>query len=142
MRSCACGASAGNAIAEADQGSSGDSDRVFRRARIAILLLALAGAVSCGSLARNATPPGSSRIVWIDQPVTFTTDGMTIYATFRHPRALTNKVPAAVLIAGSGPTDRNGNSPLISGSVDTLKTVADWLSADGVATLRYDKLGT
>lgn len=47
-----------------------------------------------------------------------------------------------LLIAGSGPTDRNGNSPLLPGPVDTLKTVADWLSADGAASLRYDKLGS
>jgi alpha-beta hydrolase superfamily lysophospholipase len=47
-----------------------------------------------------------------------------------------------LLIAGSGPTDRNGNSALEKGPVDTLKTLADWLSGDGVATLRYDKLGS
>lgn len=47
-----------------------------------------------------------------------------------------------LLIAGSGPTYRNGNSPLEPGQVNTLKTLADWLSADGVASLRYDKLGS
>ena len=51
-------------------------------------------------------------------------------------------MPAVLLIARSGPTDRNGNSPLISGPVDTLEEIADWLSADGVASLRYDKLGS
>jgi len=67
---------------------------------------------------------------------------MTIYATFRHPKDDTRLVPGVLLIAGSGPTDRNGNSSLIPGSVDTLKTLADWLSEDGVASLRYDKLGS
>jgi hypothetical protein len=66
---------------------------------------------------------------------------MTIYATFRRPTD-TKVVPAVLLIAGSGPTDRNGNSTLEPGPVDTLKTLADWLSEDGVATLRYDKLGS
>jgi uncharacterized protein len=47
-----------------------------------------------------------------------------------------------VLIAGSGPTDRNGNSAVEPGPIDTLKTLADWLSQDGVASLRYDKLGS
>jgi len=47
-----------------------------------------------------------------------------------------------LLIAGSGPTDRNGNSSLEAGPVNTLKTLADWLSQDGVASLRYDKLGS
>ena len=67
---------------------------------------------------------------------------MTIYATFRHPKDDTGSVPGVLLIAGSGPTDRNGNSSLIPGSVNTLKTLADWLSDDGVASLRYDKLGS
>ena len=51
-------------------------------------------------------------------------------------------MPGVLLIAGSGPTDRNGNSPLESGPVDTIKTLADWLSEDGVASLRYDKLAS
>jgi len=67
---------------------------------------------------------------------------MTLYATFRHPRDSADVVPGVLLIAGSGPTDRNGNSSLEAGPVNTLKTLADWLSQDGVASLRYDKLGS
>ncbi len=67
---------------------------------------------------------------------------MTIHATFRHPKNDTEVVPGVLLIAGSGPTDRNGNSTLEPGPVDTLKTLADWLSEDGFASLRYDKLGS
>jgi hypothetical protein len=67
---------------------------------------------------------------------------LTIYATFRHPLDDPAAVPGVLLIAGSGPTDRNGNSPLEAGKVDTIKTLADWLSEDGVASLRYDKLGS
>lgn len=79
---------------------------------------------------------------WVDQQVSFTSGAMTIYATFRHPKDVALVVPGVLLIAGSGPTDRNGNSPLETGPVDTLKTLADWLSQDGVASLRYDKLGS
>lgn len=79
---------------------------------------------------------------WVDQHVSFSSGGMTIYATFRHPEDGTRTVPGVLLIAGSGPTDRNGNSSLIPGAVNTLKTLADWLSEDGVASLRYDKLGS
>ncbi|HVT58908.1 MAG TPA: alpha/beta fold hydrolase [Thermoanaerobaculia bacterium] len=48
--------------------------------------------------------------------------------------------PALVLIAGSGPTDRDGNQPpyLLT---DLLKQIALALAAHGVATLRYDKRG-
>ena len=51
-------------------------------------------------------------------------------------------MPGVLLIAGSGPTDRNGNSASAPGPINTLKTLADWLSNDGVASLRYDKLGS
>ena len=50
------------------------------------------------------------------------------------------RVPAAVLVAGSGPTDRNGNQPPLLWT-GLLKQTADALAKAGVATLRYDKRG-
>ena len=47
-----------------------------------------------------------------------------------------------MIIAGSGPTDRDGNSALEPGKIDTLKDFANVLASSGVASLRYDKLGT
>lgn len=48
--------------------------------------------------------------------------------------------PALILIAGSGPTDRNGDSPLgIRGGA--YKQLAEGLAEQGVATIRYDKRG-
>lgn len=46
-----------------------------------------------------------------------------------------------VIIAGSGPTDRDGNSLLIHGANNNLKMLAQALAAQGVASLRYDKRG-
>ncbi|MFI5034886.1 MAG: alpha/beta hydrolase family protein [Acidimicrobiales bacterium] len=91
-------------------------------------------------LAGAASP--SSGGPWIDEPVSFSAGGLTVYGTFRHPTATTGSVPAVLLIAGSGPTDRNGNNPLVVGRIDTLRELAKWLSQDGVASLRYDKLGS
>lgn len=48
---------------------------------------------------------------------------------------------AALLIAGSGPTDRNGNSRAAAMSVNTYYLIARQLEADGIASLRYDKRG-
>jgi uncharacterized protein len=89
-----------------------------------------------------ASAAGSSTGAWVDSPVSFSAGGLTIYGTYRHPAHRSGPFPAALLIAGSGPTDRNGNSPEEAGPVDTIKTLADWLSQDGVASLRYDKLGS
>lgn len=47
--------------------------------------------------------------------------------------------PIALLIAGSGPTDRDGNGPRLSPA--TLKKLAAALAARGIASLRYDKRG-
>ena len=49
--------------------------------------------------------------------------------------------PAALLIAGSGPTDRDGNNPLLPAPLDNIRRLAEALAARGVATLRYDKRG-
>lgn len=49
------------------------------------------------------------------------------------------KPPVALLIAGSGSTDRDGNGPQLKPA--TLKKLSDALLARGIATLRYDKRG-
>lgn len=49
--------------------------------------------------------------------------------------------PVALLIAGSGPTDRDGNSALLPGHNNGLRMLADALAAAGIASLRYDKRG-
>jgi fermentation-respiration switch protein FrsA (DUF1100 family) len=49
--------------------------------------------------------------------------------------------PVVLLIAGSGPTDRDGNSPLLPGKNNSLLMLADGLAAKGIASLRYDKRG-
>lgn len=47
---------------------------------------------------------------------------------------------AAVIIAGSGPTDRDGNSPIgVTGGV--YRQLAEGLAERGIATVRYDKRG-
>jgi uncharacterized protein len=47
--------------------------------------------------------------------------------------------PVALLIAGSGSTDHDGNGPQAKPA--TLKKLAEQLAARGIATLRYDKRG-
>ncbi|XUM23567.1 alpha/beta hydrolase [Bradyrhizobium oligotrophicum S58] len=47
--------------------------------------------------------------------------------------------PVALLIAGSGSTDRDGNGPQLKPA--TLKKLAEQFAAQGIASLRYDKRG-
>ena len=48
-----------------------------------------------------------------------------------------DKPKLAILIAGSGPTDRNGNQNFLKNN--SLKKLAESLSNQGIATFRYDK---
>jgi dienelactone hydrolase len=76
-----------------------------------------------------------------DREVVFTVDGTTTYGTLHVPAHRGGqRLRAALLLPGSGPTDRDGNQP--SASPNTLALVADALGSDRVATLRFDKYGT
>ena len=48
--------------------------------------------------------------------------------------------PVALIIAGSGATDRDGNNPM-GGSNNSLKFLAEALASRGIASLRFDKRG-
>jgi pimeloyl-ACP methyl ester carboxylesterase len=61
-----------------------------------------------------------------------------LYGTLTLPEA-PNPVRAALILSGSGPTDRNGNNP--AGTNDSLKLLAHGLAAEGIASLRVDKRG-
>ena len=61
-----------------------------------------------------------------------------IEATLNVPAGV-DRPPVALLIAGSGSTDRDGNGPQLKPA--TLKKLSDELAARGIATLRYDKRG-
>ena len=50
-------------------------------------------------------------------------------------------LPVALVIAGSGPTDRDGNSRMIPGRNDSLRMLAQALARAGIASVRYDKRG-
>ncbi len=50
--------------------------------------------------------------------------------------------PAVIFVAGSGPTDRNWNSPLLPGTNGSGKLLAEALASHGFVTLRYDKVAS
>ena len=74
-----------------------------------------------------------------DSVMHFTSGPVTLEATLTLPGG-TGPWPAAVIIAGSGPTDRNGNSPA-GVSTDMYAMLARGLAERGIASIRYDKRG-
>ena len=98
-------------------------------------LLCTALLTGCG---RDAATLGPA--VWVDDDVTFVADGLTLHGTYRH---LSGDAagPAALLISESGATDRNGDNN-VAGPIGNMRQLAEYLSEHGVASLRYDKVGT
>ena len=62
----------------------------------------------------------------------------TIYGTVVKPEGA-GPFPGVVLVAGSGPTDRDWNSPLLPGVNGSGHLLAEALGRAGFASLRYDK---
>lgn len=73
-----------------------------------------------------------------EQNVVLSTETGALDGTLLLPQK-PKKVPLAVLISGSGPTDRNGNNPQMKNN--SLKQLAESLCEQGIATLRFDKRG-
>ncbi|MCT7658929.1 hypothetical protein N4S67_10890 [Mycobacterium sp. CPCC 205710] len=86
------------------------------------------------------TACSSSEERWTDEDVTFEAEGLTIHGTYRHEDGAAPS-PAALLISESGNTDRNGDNA-VAGPVGNMRQLAELLSDRGVASLRYDKVGT
>jgi len=73
------------------------------------------------------------------EQIVLKTVNSAIYGTLETPKG-TQPVPVALIISGSGPTDRDGNSA-IAGKNNSLKMLAEVLAAKGIASVRYDKRG-
>ncbi|MBO9730887.1 MAG: alpha/beta fold hydrolase [Chitinophaga sp.] len=69
-------------------------------------------------------------------------DGTVLYGTLTLPEGQPHS-PVVLIIAGSGPTDRNGNSLFLPATEGfSYQQLAAGLAAHGIASLRYDKRGT
>ncbi|MEB2299523.1 alpha/beta hydrolase [Lysinibacillus xylanilyticus] len=78
-----------------------------------------------------------------EQPVTYETLKIPVKdgeLTVALQKASKEPSPVALIIAGSGPTDKDGNSAM-AGKNNSLKMIAEGLANDGIATVRYDKRG-
>lgn len=71
-----------------------------------------------------------------EEEVEITASWGTISATLATPEGGSDT--AVLIIAGSGPTDRNGNSALNLNTY-AYKMLSDGLTAEGLAVMRYDK---
>jgi pimeloyl-ACP methyl ester carboxylesterase len=88
--------------------------------------------------ARTVSFGQNSDSSFFERAITLSTATGNLYGTLTLP-VTTGKHPVALIIAGSGPTDRNGNSLLTQNN--GYKMLGEGLAKNGIATVRYDKRG-
>ncbi len=103
-----------------------------------LILMSATGCAAQGGTADTSLPPAPAAIV--EEDATLATPTGSISGTVELPAARF-PVPVVLIVAGSGPTDRNGNSAAFPGPNNSLKMLADSLASRGIASLRYDKRG-
>lgn len=109
-------------------------------------VLALGACANDNAGGFDAMPPPDLCSVAHSEPTQLSiADGGTLYGTLEIPAGC-GPFPVALIIAGSGPTDRDGNSSVVGdpswgAHTNCLKQIALALADAGWASLRYDKRG-
>ena len=87
---------------------------------------------------RDFSAEGNTRLLPDEREISVTSyDGTLLYGTLFSKN---NQEKLAIIIAGSGPTDRDGNNPL-GNNANSYKMLAQALDSQNIATFRYDKRG-
>jgi pimeloyl-ACP methyl ester carboxylesterase len=89
----------------------------------------------------GGTDPRSTESAARSEAITLATPTGILNGTLLMPAGSAARVPVVLIHAGSGPTDRDGNSPLLAGANNSLKLLAEALAAEGIASVRFDKRG-
>lgn len=89
--------------------------------------------------AATATAGPSMDASLAESPIVYKGLSASIHGTLTMPKNASGKIPVVLIIAGSGPTDRNGNSPKLGLNGNTYKLLAEGLGKNGIASVRYDK---
>ncbi|MFC2187894.1 alpha/beta hydrolase [Fulvivirgaceae bacterium LMO-SS25] len=74
-----------------------------------------------------------------EEAISIEYDSATLHGTLLN--AAGGSSIAILIIPGSGPTDRDGNSPLFQGKNNSLKYLAEFMGEEGISSLRIDKRG-
>ncbi len=85
----------------------------------------------------------SASVDGADRDICFDVDGTATHGTLRVPaHRRGQRLAAALLLPGSGPTDRNGDVPGLNVKPRTLMLIAEVLARQGIMSLRFDKYFT
>ncbi|MCF8001241.1 MAG: alpha/beta hydrolase [Halanaerobiales bacterium] len=76
-----------------------------------------------------------------EQEIKIPVKGGELAASLTYPKTHNINNPVAILIAGSGPTDRDGNTPLVDFQINNLKNISYFMANNDIISIRYDKRG-
>ncbi|MFN2636564.1 MAG: alpha/beta hydrolase family protein [Gemmatimonadaceae bacterium] len=115
----------------------------FKSSISSILIMTLVASSAAGQSvaspsAIDTVPPSSV----IESSYAIQSGGLTLPGTLTLPAKTASSTPVALIVAGSGPTDRNGNSAgaLRAQNNSNLYAILAWQLANvGIASVRYDK---
>jgi uncharacterized protein len=91
-----------------------------------------------GLIAAMAGPVAAAQMSWSEREVVVQADAASLHGTLAMPGG-TEQIDAVLILAGSGPVDRDGNLP--DAINNGLKLLAQGLASRGIASLRVDKRG-
>lgn len=121
--------------------------RAKMKTSMALLVLAMAARPAAAQSVTD-TVPSQAAIDTVapesvkESPFSFRSGALELAGTLTLPAKYSHPIPVVLIVAGSGPTDRNGNSAgaLRAQNNSNLYAIMAWQLAEaGVASLRYDK---
>lgn len=105
-----------------------------------IIMLALASIfVLAGCTKVEKQSEDNESIYYIEEEYNLEVDKDKIHGSLMIPKDKEGST-VALIIAGSGPTDRDGNNPG-AGENNSLKMIAEALAKEGISSVRFDKRG-
>lgn len=112
--------------------------RIFKLFSLTVILLAILMIPGCNK-ENNESKEADNAQKYIEEEYNLKVSTGNIYGTLMMPKDVDSST-VALIIAGSGPTDRNGNNPG-AGENNSLKMIAEALASEGISSVRYDKRG-
>ncbi len=123
-----------------------DPEVMMMKTNWSLILMTMMTLMGVGISSGQPAPKSSAQstlnveMLFVAEPINLETPTATLYGTLERPQSQ-SRVPVVLIVAGSGPTDRDGNSSMLPGPNNSIKLMAEALAARGIASLRYDKRG-
>ncbi len=97
------------------------------------------GVAGSFELARPQEPAAAEPLPYLEEDVTFQNEDVTLAGTLTLPQG-DGPFPAVILLSGSGQQDRDESLPTVP-DYKPFREIADTLTRQGIAVLRYDDRG-